>query len=54
MVIYEVAHIKGRRIATEIVVDTVSAAERFSFSHLNGPLSTSGACVLVAKPEGRR
>ncbi len=52
MVTYEVTYIRGRRIVTETVIDTMSAPERFSFSHLNGPLPTSGECVFVAGPEG--
>ena len=52
MVIYEVAVIKGRHIVTETVIETMSAPERFSFSHLNGPLPTSGEFVFIARPDG--
>ena len=51
MVRHEVAMVMGRRIATDTIVDTVTATG-FTFSHADGVLPMSGEVACTPGPQG--
>lgn len=51
-ILHGVAHVAGRTVVTDSVVDAVEFGDRFSFSHLSGPLPLSGEYGVAAASDG--
>ena len=51
-ILHEVAHVAGRTVVTDSVVDAIETPDGYSFSHLRGALPVSGEYRVVAGSDG--